>query len=301
MRVSKKITIGIIAYNEEKNIRALIDSVLRQKQKDFIIQKILVISDGSTDNTVNEVRRIRNKKISLIIKTRRKGKSNRMNALFALCNTEILVQLDADIKLSDKNVFFQLIKPFRTKYPYDLVCGNHSVLIEENYINKAASFGVKVWEEAIDLTKNKGIFYRCTGHIRAFSKRFYKSLKYPDNLMLSEDLYSFYYAMTNNFRVTFTPKAYVYYKLASNPVDYIIQLSRFINTRTQREKYFDRKLISKYDTLNKQILLRAFIKNILSTNLLISGGFILLHTLTRFYEKFLYKPKSNWSIAYSTK
>jgi len=46
-----KITIGIPAYNEEKNIGNLLNDILNQKLEHNILEKILVISDNSTDKT----------------------------------------------------------------------------------------------------------------------------------------------------------------------------------------------------------------------------------------------------------
>ena len=48
------VTIGIPAYNEEKNIGRLLKSLSNQKGDDFTLNEIVVLSDGSTDMT-NEI------------------------------------------------------------------------------------------------------------------------------------------------------------------------------------------------------------------------------------------------------
>ena len=50
-----RISIGIPAYNEGGNIARLLRSVLGQKKRE-LIDEIIVISDGSSDNTVSEVK-----------------------------------------------------------------------------------------------------------------------------------------------------------------------------------------------------------------------------------------------------
>ena len=71
--MKKSVSIGIPAYNEEENIKILLSSVLAQKQDNFIIKEIVVVSDGSTDETGNRVLEIRNKIIKLFKNNQRIG------------------------------------------------------------------------------------------------------------------------------------------------------------------------------------------------------------------------------------
>ena len=50
------VTVGISAYNEEHAFPALLESLLKQSQTSFVFEKIIVVSDGSTDNTVKNKR-----------------------------------------------------------------------------------------------------------------------------------------------------------------------------------------------------------------------------------------------------
>jgi glycosyltransferase involved in cell wall biosynthesis len=45
------VTIGIPAYNEEKSISNLLDSIIEQTQKDYVLEKVIVACDGCTDKT----------------------------------------------------------------------------------------------------------------------------------------------------------------------------------------------------------------------------------------------------------
>ena len=62
------VTIAIPTYNEEKNIYTLLSAILLQDQKNFVLEKILVIDDGSTDQTVKQLQRLTDQKI--VIKKR---------------------------------------------------------------------------------------------------------------------------------------------------------------------------------------------------------------------------------------
>ena len=64
-----ELTVGICAYNEEKNIEALLTQVLNQKIRNAELKEILVVSSGSTDGTVEIVRKIaaRDTRVRLLI------------------------------------------------------------------------------------------------------------------------------------------------------------------------------------------------------------------------------------------
>ena len=65
--MTNKLTLSIFipAYNEEANIEHLLRSILSQKQDNFKLSDINVVSDGSSDKTEEIVLRVRkqNKKI----------------------------------------------------------------------------------------------------------------------------------------------------------------------------------------------------------------------------------------------
>ena len=65
------ITVGIAVYNEEKNIKQVIDFWLKEP-----IDEILIVSSGCTDTTEKIIKNIKNKKIKLIAEKKRTGKSS---------------------------------------------------------------------------------------------------------------------------------------------------------------------------------------------------------------------------------
>src|SRR3989338_6163778 len=90
------VTIGIPVYNEEKNIRFLLDSLLRQNETYYKIQKIIVISDSSSDNSNKIITSFREHRIQLIINRTRKGQIYTQNTVFSLANTDVVVLFEAD-------------------------------------------------------------------------------------------------------------------------------------------------------------------------------------------------------------
>src|SRR3989344_306584 len=80
----KTVIVGIPAFNEEKNIGVLLESILLQKGNNFTIDKVIVVCDGSRDNTA-EIVKLYSKKfnqISLKDDNKRKGKAARLNEFY---------------------------------------------------------------------------------------------------------------------------------------------------------------------------------------------------------------------------
>lgn len=98
-----KISVIILAWNEEKNIGKILKSIQEQT---LMPEEVIVVNNNSTDRTVeiaksfDFVRVINQSKIQGMIATRDYGFNN--------ANNEILVKLDADTKLSSN--WFEILK-----------------------------------------------------------------------------------------------------------------------------------------------------------------------------------------------
>ena len=88
MKIKKpSVTIAISAYNEEKNVKAFLESVLAQKGLGFKLNSIWIFSDGSNDRTVEFTQSYRSKKLKVFSYTKRTGKSNRLGIRFKMEST----------------------------------------------------------------------------------------------------------------------------------------------------------------------------------------------------------------------
>ena len=96
-KTKKTVTVGIPAYNEEKNIKFLIESLLKQKLQNAIFKEIIVISDGSTDKTVEKIKTVKSRFIKLIVYKKRLGQNQALNQIAQVANSDILVLTDADV------------------------------------------------------------------------------------------------------------------------------------------------------------------------------------------------------------
>jgi glycosyltransferase involved in cell wall biosynthesis len=87
-----KISVLMPAYNCAEYLPQSIRSVLNQTYKTF---ELIIIDDGSTDNTEETVKKFNDKRI-IYRKTEHKGTSAALNTGLKLCKNKLLARVDAD-------------------------------------------------------------------------------------------------------------------------------------------------------------------------------------------------------------
>lgn len=108
-----KCSIGVFAYNEEKNIAKILDALLNQKCDLIEIEEIIVVSSASSDNTDAIVMDIQknNSLIQLVQEKERNGKSSAINHFIKIAKSDILVIESADT-IPEFDTVEKLILPF---------------------------------------------------------------------------------------------------------------------------------------------------------------------------------------------
>ena len=85
-----KLSVGLITFNEEKNIARTLDSVLE------IANEIVIVDSGSTDETLE----IAQKYNAAIFSEEWKGYGRQKNSVIDKCNGEWILLIDADEEIS---------------------------------------------------------------------------------------------------------------------------------------------------------------------------------------------------------
>lgn len=108
-----KCAIGIMAYNEEKNIGHLLEALFKQKLTKVKITDICVVSSGSSDETDKIVREFsrRDPRIRLLTQIKREGKASAVNFWLRNVNEEILILESADT-IPGEETIEKLVEPF---------------------------------------------------------------------------------------------------------------------------------------------------------------------------------------------
>lgn len=293
-------TIFIPACNEEENIANILHDILSQKTEYLMIDKIIVLSDGSTDKTVKKAKEVKSKKLLVFDYKKRLGKMKRCNQIFAKFNSnDVFIQLDADIRLANKNTLEELIKPFSKISNLAMSCGTHVAIKPETLAERISYFGYLVWERAIRLAGNPEKYF-CIGQIRAFSKSFLNELRFPSNkTVLAEDTWSFYFAKSKKLKTTVAKKAIVYFRLPNILSEYKTQTKRFLTSSKVHSSYFEKELIAKYSTLTTKHKIAALIIELTKSPII--GIIYLFIQLETKLEARHFKSPETWYMATSTK
>ncbi len=107
------VSVGVMAYNEEKNIARCLEALQNQELESCEIGEILVVSSGSTDRTNEIVHEFhqRDPRIKLIIQKERKGKAAAINEFLRFAKGDICIIESADTVAHPRAVE-NLVKPF---------------------------------------------------------------------------------------------------------------------------------------------------------------------------------------------
>lgn len=107
------VSICLPAYNEEKNISSILEALVTQILEQITINKIVVVSSASTDETDSIVEKFAkdHPQVMLIKQPERKGKADGINAFLKVITDEVVVIESADT-IPDKNCIEKLCAPF---------------------------------------------------------------------------------------------------------------------------------------------------------------------------------------------
>ena len=91
-------SVGITAYNEEANIRKILDAMIDQHLHDVEITEVIVVASGCTDNTVPIVQEYvdRNPRVKLCVQERREGKTRAINMFLQYAQEDVCVLESGD-------------------------------------------------------------------------------------------------------------------------------------------------------------------------------------------------------------
>jgi dolichol-phosphate mannosyltransferase len=168
-----KLSIIIPIYNEENTISKIVD-IIKKIDLGKIDKEIVVVDDGSNDNSLNVLKTIKN--IKLIAHQRNKGKGAAIKTAIKHSTGDIIIIQDADLEY-DPNDYLSLITPI-IKGKAQVVYGSRR-LKKDNQKHSGLSF----YLGGISLTWITNIIYP-TAHItdeptcyKVFKTNILKSIK----------------------------------------------------------------------------------------------------------------------------
>lgn len=297
------LSIGIPAHNEEGNIGRLIEGIFAQSSKHFILQKIFIILDGCTDNTAGIVKKyaVKYKKIKMINDGKRLGKAMRLNQMYALNKSSLILTIDADIRFSKNTdldlMVYEFIKDKSAKavVPRYLPDKPHSLMGWFAYVS------YRSFEDAYMQINKGNNHYAVMGCVMLLNKMFSKSFKYPKNTIAD---HAFMYANANKDgknHVRIARDANVIFKTVSTFKDWrILGVRSVIMDKQNAVELIGKSVLAKYSmptSLYFRSLLRWFIKSPLYT-----AGAVVMNIFIRLFPYKKAMPKGGvWVITNSSK
>lgn len=194
----------IAAYNEEENIE---EKILNSLELNYPKNKfqIIVVSDGSTDQTDNIVKKYEAQGVKLFRVEGRVGKTQARNVAVLADRSDVILFSDATA-IYEKNVVRELVKKLA-----DPTVGMVSGSLQY-FDRQGASMGIATklyWKYESFIKKSQGRLYTMTGAvgcINAFKRHLYYVL--PANII--EDFTEPLMIISQGHRVAYAPKAISY-------------------------------------------------------------------------------------------
>ena len=231
--MNELITVIINVYNGEKFINRCLDSVINQTYKNL---DILIIDDGSTDNTYKLIKKYKDKRIR-VIRQKNMGLSLARNVGLDNAKGDYLYFIDIDdyIELDTIEYLYKLIKKYKTNISMAATC-----LVENNIIKKEKKEETAYIVDSIEILKKILVSKDSLGAIwnKLYKKEVFNNIRFEDRII--NDVTIMHKICLENREIAYSNlKKYYYIKhdtniTVLNKVDRSIDLYYAI---TERYKY----------------------------------------------------------------
>jgi glycosyltransferase involved in cell wall biosynthesis len=295
MNALPTVSIGIPAYNEGKNIQSLLQSLIKQKELDIRIKEILVVSDGSSDDTEKKVKELKDRRIRFVDDGKRLGKSARMDYIFKSFRGDVLILIDADVVIKDSALITKTVKNAHLSKT-GLAGINASPLAPQTSFERVIEAGVMVMKEVAKQWHNGNNYLAFKGCFLALDGKFARSISMPSSIV-NNDAYLYFAAVQAGYSPAYLDKSKVYYRSPMTLADHMKQSSRYQSSENELRKHFTLDWDHHY-----KIPATVMLKSMMSSLLARPIG-VLSYMGIFFYSKMNKQSniRSTWSIAKSTK
>ena len=288
--IMNQLSIGIISYNEEKNISNLLNSIKWQQLGKFHLKEI-IISDDSQDDTPILIKEFIKNNTQFVIRLfhhhERRGASAGWNEIFKEATGDYLVLYDADVIL-EKQTTYNLVNEFTSGI--GLCAGNPQPIEISNIYGRASKF-ISTWLQ--NVRKHGVTQFMVMGRGLAIRQDLAKEIIISENI-IAIDYFLQLKVLELEKKVIYVDNAKIYFKTPKNLEDFLSQVLR-ANLGHKQLSYYKTTKLSFVNSI--RITLKSFL----------SDPFGALATLYCYffipYYKFHYKHKmsSKWDVAKSTK
>ncbi|MFC2045388.1 glycosyltransferase [Chloroflexota bacterium] len=258
------VDVVIPAFNEGSCMEGLLHDVVVAKQDVWLqIQNIYVISDASTDQTDDIVQQmvVRDRRLKLVRKPERKGKQNSVNLAFSFTNADVILFIDADVRLATELSMAKLLYHFRD---------GKTALVQGGLVRAHPGFTLHLaklaayfdWILVDKIRRQKAIsWWSIDGRVMALSRDFYRHLSLPRSL--ADDQFIFYSCIQQGRKFVWADDAIFYYGPPESIADFAHQWSRYFFYTRESRRFFGKDLIDRDMSVPdmRQTIISCFIRH----------------------------------------
>ncbi|HXI01574.1 MAG TPA: glycosyltransferase family 2 protein [Candidatus Saccharimonadales bacterium] len=129
-----KVSVVMPVYNEAATIREIVRRVLATN----LVDELIVVDDGSADGTQEELRRVEDPRVKVVLKEVNRGKGAALRDGFGRATGEVIIVQDADLEYSPED-YPALLRPLRegvadVVYGSRFLAGSHRVHLFWHYL-----------------------------------------------------------------------------------------------------------------------------------------------------------------------
>ncbi len=296
------LTVGVPAYNEERNIANLIASIIKQTSIKFELKQILVVCDGCTDKTVPIVKKLakKYKNIRLIERSIRSGKAAALNLIYEKSNTDFLMTIDADVAFANKSSIDLLVSTLIQNPKLNMTGPRHIPAHSNTLFGNFARVSYQSFEDAF-LKINQGNNFYAVMTTEMMRKSFYKSFVFPQGTVSDQ---CFVYAKSiekNREGFKLVKESKVVFGTAKTFHDWRILSARsVVGDKEDVLKHFG-DWILKYYSMPKKIYFQSLLKWLFKEPFYLIGALIMNIYIRKFPYKKNIVRNGIWELVSSSK
>ncbi len=212
------VTVLMPVFNAAAYVLEAINSILNQTHTDF---ELLIINDGSTDNSVSIIESIKDERLQLVHNEKNIGLIETLNKGFALAKGKYIARMDADDVAYPERISIQF--RYLETHPDCDIYGSAYQEFYENKVGKTVKFS-----DNHELLKTVLFFNSCLSHPTVMIR---KSLLIDNHITYSRDFnhaedYALWVQLVDKTRFSNCQKALLKYRVHASQVSQHFQIQQ---------------------------------------------------------------------------
>jgi cellulose synthase/poly-beta-1,6-N-acetylglucosamine synthase-like glycosyltransferase len=282
------VSLVIAAYNEELVIGEKINNCLQLDYPKNNLQ-IIVVSDGSDDQTPNIVQKYANQGIELLHSPLRRGKMAAINRAVPYSTGDIIIFSDAN-NLYQPDTIKNLVAPF-VDPRIGATSGAKIIQMDGSSLGESEGF---YWKYESFIKEQESRLNSCTGvagEILAIRRQAFAS---PPDEIINDDFYMAMQVLKQGYRIAYVPQAKSIERVSASAKHEITRRKRIIAGRYQAMFMAGKLLPIKRPVLVWQIISHKFLRPLVPFSMIIAIFTNILGVLRK--DKSTHEKKIFWNL-----